>query len=73
MIVENCLRVWVVVGDDNGSVCRRDLRHCIVPFDVFGGLREDPITKGGKIFTHLCDHVCPEMNHGRGRSWYQGP
>ena len=28
--------------------------------DVFGGLRKDPITRGGKVFTQLCDHVCPK-------------
>ena len=65
MIVENCLRICGGVGDSNGGNRRRDLCNCIFPFDVFGGLWEDPITKGGKIFTHLCDHVCPELNHRR--------
>ena len=73
MIINNYLRICGSVGDDNGGMRRRDLCHCIFPFDVFGCLRKDPITKGGKVFTELGDHVCPKVEHGRGWSWYHGP
>ena len=53
MIVENCLRICGGVGDNNGGSCRRDLCHCIFPFDVFGCLRKDPITKGGRFLQSL--------------------